>query len=688
MNIKNQKKISLFMMLFFLLPSPNVKIGSILKIFSLSSLSLSLLLKNYKASNFKLTEIYNKLIGLPLEFKLLFIYIVYEVILFLFQPFSMSNLLYTYRSVYLFLISLFSIKIFTKYEEQEKIQLVLRTIYFILFVQYFISVLQLFDVNIFSPIYIDNKSFPLGRLVRLTGTMNNPNTLAWYICQLTLFIILFEEKKIKVLVTILFGLGFTLLTGSRTMLVISPLIWLIALSLKNIFVYKNIKRAIFYLLIIPVLLILTFYFLNVFKSVFPYASQLLKVLNGGLKSVNSFNQRAIKWSEQINIIRSSWINILFGIRTSNYISMDNDIIYGISRSGIFGLLLQYMFYFIIFCKSIRNLFQRKGLIKYSLFIMLSISFSVLIGLQSDTLTGYQYPVLIIMFTYSINVDQINLTPLKNKNSLENVQILLSVMNRQYDSYEYLKKMNIKDGVLVNNQIEYKSSNKYYTPYNSIEIHTFNEKGVGRSRNHLLLHSTGDICIISDDDMIFHDNYREIVLNEFNKRPEADILIFNIDDDNQRKKTKKDKNITKLNYKKYGAARIVFRRRSVVLNDVFFGMNFGGGTHYGSGEDTIFLKNALDKNLKIIAINKEIARLDETSESTWFKGYNKKFFFDKGALYYYLNPYVFIINAIQFSIRNYKKTEGELSLFQTFRIMVSGASSYKNRKFLDEMEKTF
>jgi hypothetical protein len=84
--------------------------------------------------------------------------------------------------------------------------------------------------------------------------------------------------------------------------------------------------------------------------------------------------------------------------------------------------------------------------------------------------------------------------------------------------------------------------------------------------------------------------------------------------------------------RYGAARIAVRLSSIRNAGIFFNLNFGGGTIHSHGEDVLFLKDCLKHGLKIYAVPYSIAELIENRDSTWFEGYNKKFFRDHAALF--------------------------------------------------------
>lgn len=89
---------------------------------------------------------------------------------------------------------------------------------------------------------------------------------------------------------------------------------------------------------------------------------------------------------------------------------------------------------------------------------------------------------------------------------------------------------------------------------------------------------------------------------------------------------------RLNYLRYGTARVAVRLKAVKENAIYFNQCFGGGTEHSHGEDNLFLTACLDKKLKIVAVPVYIARLTEERESTWLSGYNEKYLKDQGRLY--------------------------------------------------------
>ncbi|MBM7606286.1 glycosyltransferase involved in cell wall biosynthesis [Metabacillus crassostreae] len=259
-----------------------------------------------------------------------------------------------------------------------------------------------------------------------------------------------------------------------------------------------------------------------------------------------------------------------------------------------------------------------------------------------------------------------------------VEVLVSTMHQK--DLTLINKMNIKGDAIIINQCdrnEYIESNDHNR---SLRMYSFSEFGVGKSRNNALMRSTGDICLMADDDMVYVDNYEEIVLNAFIENPKADMILFNVPilKKNGQKiiKVKENKRVSFFNSLKYGTVNIAYRREKIIKRNIFFSLLFGGGARYGCGEDSIFITESLKKGMKIYSNKSIIAEIQE-GESTWFTGYNEKFFFDKGALFAAISKKGAYLLAIQFIIRKRKLyLEGNLTLRVALRNMLLGIRNFK------------
>ena len=216
-----------------------------------------------------------------------------------------------------------------------------------------------------------------------------------------------------------------------------------------------------------------------------------------------------------------------------------------------------------------------------------------------------------------------------------IQVLIATMKQ--NDHSLLKRMNIQTDAIVGNQCDRNEIDHFDFRGHDIAWYSFNERGVGLNRNNALMRANADIALFADDDMVYVESYPEIVKKAFEELPDADVIIFDLKYPNGgRAPITKVQRLNKKKCMRFGAARLGVRVSKIHLNSVHFNLCFGGGAKFSSGEDTLFLNDCLNKKLKIYSYPAVIAQLKEERASTWFHGYNDKFFFDKGVLYYLLN----------------------------------------------------
>ncbi len=262
---------------------------------------------------------------------------------------------------------------------------------------------------------------------------------------------------------------------------------------------------------------------------------------------------------------------------------------------------------------------------------------------------------------------------------ESVEVLAVTMHQSDNSL--ISTMNIQTNAIISNQCETTEINKYYLNEKNVIFINTATRGVGVNRNIGLLYSSADICILADDDMRFYDDYKSIVIDSFNKYCKADVIIFNIEENPiTRPIIKHVTKVNLLNYRRYGAARIAFKRKSVSYNGIFFNTNFGGGTSHSSGEDSLFLRDCLRKGLKIIAVPITIAKLQDVGRSsTWFCGFTEKYFFDKGVFYALAHKHTALFWCFQYCLRN-KAEILECGFSNALTQMMRGIKYITNRKW--------
>ncbi len=260
-----------------------------------------------------------------------------------------------------------------------------------------------------------------------------------------------------------------------------------------------------------------------------------------------------------------------------------------------------------------------------------------------------------------------------------VQVLLATMYQKDCSI--VEKINTQSDIVVINQTDNDSDKEYlYKNYN-VKFLSVDERGLSKSRNKALELATGKYCVLADDDIVLFDNYVDIVENEFNKYPDADIIIFDIDRIKKEgivNRNLKDGKVKFYKLLSFGSIGIVFKRKSILEKNIKFNTLFGTGSIYTSGEDTIFVMESYRKGLEIYTSSKKIATVNDLT-STWFNGYNDKFFKDKGALFKYIFGKFSFFVCLQFVIRHRKKFKKEKSVKCALMLMLNGAKEFRNRE---------
>lgn len=255
----------------------------------------------------------------------------------------------------------------------------------------------------------------------------------------------------------------------------------------------------------------------------------------------------------------------------------------------------------------------------------------------------------------------------------NVQVLVATMHQQ--DYSLLKKMNIQTDVIVGNQCDKNEIEEFEHQGRTVKWLSLNERGVGLNRNNLLMRATGDIVLFADDDVVYSDGYEQTILRFYQAHPDADVVIFNFKirragtDNEFFDRVTKEGRVNRRSATKYGTYCISAKREKVRFENIFFHLDFGGGARFSNGEDSIFLQDCLKKKLKMYSCKDVIGVIDH-GISTWFQGYNDKFFFDKGILFSVLFPGLCVPFALVHCF-NKRKRYAEYGWIRAYREMRKG-----------------
>lgn len=261
--------------------------------------------------------------------------------------------------------------------------------------------------------------------------------------------------------------------------------------------------------------------------------------------------------------------------------------------------------------------------------------------------------------------------------MSRLQVLCATMHQT--DFSKIAEMNIHSDVIFANQADRTELAECSFGHYTAKTVTTSTRGVGINRNLLLSYADAEICLMADDDVCYNDGYAETVLAAFDRHPNADIIVFNLTSGSPERRicqNRKRRWLTKWTPNPFGGPRIAFRLSAVRKCNLWFTAMFGGGAPFPSGEDSLFLQDALKRGLKIFCETDVIGSVD-VSKSTWFTGFDKKMYLGKGAYYAAVHPRSQALWRLYFALRSHKAAT--VSFADRLRYMRQGAKLFANYK---------
>lgn len=256
-----------------------------------------------------------------------------------------------------------------------------------------------------------------------------------------------------------------------------------------------------------------------------------------------------------------------------------------------------------------------------------------------------------------------------------VQLLIAALNK--NPVELLNEMNIDSDAVLVNQCNEEKEETIFIKGHSVLVLCKNERGVGKSRNLAISRATGDIVVFSDDDIRYVDGYAEKIVAEFEGNKDAEMIVFNVEIAESRKTFENTdrKRVHWYNCGRYGAVSFAIRLDCLKKYGVTYSLLFGGGAKYANGEDSLFILELLKKGCKVytspVTIGKEVE-----GDSSWFNGYNEKYFFDRGVLYRCMYGAFAPLMALRFLFAHRQKMCETINIKQAYKLMKAGIKEGK------------
>lgn len=256
-----------------------------------------------------------------------------------------------------------------------------------------------------------------------------------------------------------------------------------------------------------------------------------------------------------------------------------------------------------------------------------------------------------------------------------MQVLVATMHQTDASI--IQKMNIRCSAVVANQADREEIMTQKTAFGECKMITTKTRGVGLNRNIALLAATEEILLLADDDVVYHDDMPQAVSDAFSDLPMADVIIFGMnivkDGTITERRTSPIRRLRVWNSMRFGTYRIAVRRKALLDHNITFHQRFGGGCSFSAGEDSLFLKACFDAGLKVYSHNYVLGSCCKDT-SSWFTGYNEKYFYDKGVLVRKLFPKTAYLMALYFGLRF--KRETKIGPLKRLRLVYAGVRAGK------------
>ena len=254
--------------------------------------------------------------------------------------------------------------------------------------------------------------------------------------------------------------------------------------------------------------------------------------------------------------------------------------------------------------------------------------------------------------------------------------ILCVTMRQND-FSKIKDMNIHADVVFANQCDHTSYDEVEFEGHTAKMISTQTRGVGVNRNVALTYASATYCLLADDDVVYVDDLEQKIVSEFEAHPDADIMIFHLNSDTPSRPQAKYTETKKWPWYKgvpWGCFRVAVRLSAIRKANVWFTTLLGGGCVFPSGEDSKFLIDLRKAGLTIY-VSKETIGDVSFSTSTWFTGYDEKYYYGKGAFYQAIRPKTKYAWMLYIALKFRK--DRTLKLTEKIKWMKYGAKGYQS-----------
>lgn len=209
------------------------------------------------------------------------------------------------------------------------------------------------------------------------------------------------------------------------------------------------------------------------------------------------------------------------------------------------------------------------------------------------------------------------------------------------------------------------------------------RGLSRGRNRACALATGRVLCVADDDCVYEESAIAEVAAVFDRRPDVDAVRFRA---GGREGTEfkgyagTEGEVYRPGYRdlfRASSIELAFRARAVPDDRPFFDEDFGLGTRYPSGEETLAVVDLWRRGRAIAYVNRTVVRHEDAPGDD--KRLRPERFFSKGALFRRLYGWPGIVPAVGFAVQKWLTRDRGPGLAHSLRSVARGFLDYGRRR---------
>ena len=244
-------------------------------------------------------------------------------------------------------------------------------------------------------------------------------------------------------------------------------------------------------------------------------------------------------------------------------------------------------------------------------------------------------------------------------------------------FSLAKKTNIQTDALIISQCGEKGMLEEEIDGHRVRLLLSDETGLCNSRNIAIEKAEGDVILFCDDDEHLYRFHDQTIKDAYERLPDADLICFRFANQPSRLQ-QYEQALNKWTCLRISSWQISAKRASLLDHGIRFDPRMGAGSGNGAGEEGKFLRDCLGMGLKVYYVPADIGTVDNRyyesgqAQGTWFTGYDRRFFYQRGTSTRYVMGLVpSVAYAAYYAVVKRKQFAGQMHPAKAFLYTLQG-----------------